>query len=133
MIQAAELRGNWLIHEGEQMNLDTEQMHLLIGLNAFDELFPIPLTPEILIACGFKATEYTKHKTNPHIPQSIRDMDFFDYRKYTLLIENPQGEYWRCFYTTDPETVALIGKIESLHQLQNLYFGLTNTELNYQP
>lgn len=71
---------------------------------------PIPLTPELLVECGFKET---RHYLMPCYSLEIGDMRFAYYPK--------TGE----FYCTH----GLVPHIKHLHQLQNLYFSLTNTEL----
>jgi hypothetical protein len=72
------------------------------------QMYPIPLTPEILEKCGFVkwidnvACSYKKE----YSPQ--RFIDISNYK-----------DYYRCFIAT----------FKYIHQLQNLYFALTNTEL----
>src|ERR1700690_2020236 len=77
-----------------------------------------PLTPEILTKCGFEKSEYEK-KEQWLGPEVIRVQPYTKYR-IGLMVE-PFGFYYQ-------EAVIQI-RIISLHQLQNLYFALTGTEL----
>ena len=111
MIKANELRiGNWV---NDKIGLVT------IGengkINFADVYEPIPLTPEILEKCGFKTNKLqnlfkrVKEKTEG-MKSEIHLGDYYDERKYYYL-------------------VGLNIRIIYLHQLQNLYFALTNEEL----
>jgi len=81
---------------------------------------PIPLTPEILEKCGLKNgnSELDRnvfYSTNKHLAQ------------FSVNISGSFGIYVGVF-------IALRSvHLEYLHQLQNLYFALTNEELNYTP
>ena len=66
---------------------------------------PIPLTPEILEKCGFE----NSYKFG---------MVWHNYLKRYAVVVN--GE-------------SIENVPQNLHQLQNLYFALTGTELNYTP
>jgi hypothetical protein len=81
---------------------------------------PIPLTPEILIACGFQ--------------RHINSNDFWEH--FVL------GNGWYISKSNHDEDSAGVIKdrfywgdnyheVKTLHQLQNLYFALTNTEIKY--
>lgn len=90
---------------------------------ALQDLFGIPLTPEILTACGFMQIDIPKKR------------EFF-FQKFTIRFEdttlyNPTGI--PCFYIHTGESFSFLISIKSLHQLQNLYYSLTGTELIYQP
>lgn len=77
------------------------------------QAYPIPLSPELLEACGFR---------------------FVD-----MMFENAPMQYWRndwlilhgdeVYIWNDKETQLTI-KIKFLHQLQNLCLALTGTELS---
>ena len=84
--------------------------------NNFQEGFnPIPLTPNILEKCGFtKNKEWAILYFNPRM--GIRFYDF---------------NYAECDIIQDQHFVAFKNShMKYLHQLQNLYFALTNEELN---
>ena len=78
----------------------------------FEEIFKIPLTEEILLKCGFKAES---------------NYDNFIFNKIEI------SSCIRVISTNERKSFWLVGKyeipIEFLHQLQNLYFALTNEEL----
>jgi hypothetical protein len=73
---------------------------------------PIPLTPEILEKCGFDRNCILKIYQGVNIEWS--------YGK----------EVW---LTKEGEVIYEFENTQHLHQLQNLYFALTNEELNYTP
>jgi hypothetical protein len=72
---------------------------------------PILLTTEILERCGFVKCGFTydKGKLSIHLPSINYENGRTYYNSWCIIEESPQ----------------------SLHQLQNLYFALTRTELNY--
>lgn len=77
--------------------------------NTYDRIDPIPLTIEILEKCGF-------------------ELESHDY-KWFLLIDCP----FKIFYDLEQvcyDSLLLDVRIPYLHQLQNLYFALTGTEIN---
>lgn len=104
-----ELRvGNYYIYkeDSEIQKIDDSYSLYLIAENIKD-IEPIELTEGILLKCGF-------------IPCSIIDNHF-----------NISGMcIWKCndMFLCDKNGVH----IKYLHQLQNLYFALTNEELNIQ-
>ncbi len=83
------------------------------SFSGFDCLEPIPLTEEILLKCGFKLS----HKG-------------FTYDKKRLSICLPCDSYknGRVYFNS---WCISEKSIDSLHQLQNLYFSLTNEELTF--
>lgn len=81
------------------------------------EIQPIPLTPEILIRCGFE-----KWSENNFFHEG-----FVDYWK---LLYHEHNNEWEVYYAPDKSCSGQdISVINHLHQLQNLYYSLTNTEL----
>lgn len=81
----------------------------------FEEIEPIPLSEEILLKCGFeKISEYI----------------------FSIEIDNGwhlniESNYIFLKYQ-DNECEISHFKFEYIHQLQNLYFALTGTELNIE-
>lgn len=82
----------------------------------------IPLTPEVLAAAGFShrlGAVNTIHEyfigTNPVTHDWLFDLCYID-----------SADNRRYFYRNGHHTVTY------LHQLQNLYFALTHSELNYK-
>lgn len=132
MIQANELRiGNWVYPNEENATpwpivgiLNDEKVYF--GLSSFngrqEELTsviePIPLTPEILLACGF-----VKTMTGNYM---IMDEDFW-------IDENKDGFTCKRQISANVPNWMPIADIKYLHQLQNLYYALTQTELTFNP
>lgn len=129
MIQSNELRiGNWVMYDNRLFQIEAISRSLPclntdefgIGVVDWNNINPIPLTPEILEKCGLKNgnSELDRnvfYSTNKHLAQ------------FSVNISGSFGIYVGVF-------IALRSvHLEYLHQLQNLYFALTNTELNYTP
>lgn len=90
----------------------------------YEELIPIPLTPEILESCGFEFHSIFEQY------QIQRDLylivgDRFGHIEKWKVLHNPFNEEWK-YSVGDHRHVA----IKYLHQLQNLYHALTGTELS---
>ena len=120
MINANELRiGNYInVYDG----VGPKYMYQVTGYD-IDEIdgdgtdcFPIPLTPEILEKCGFeKQSEHIFISPN----LSLRLWGFsWTMQHYVMGVS-----HW-----IDISSVS----IKHLHQLQNLYFALTNSELTFK-
>jgi hypothetical protein len=127
MIDAREIRiGNWIkgIALGMNHKVDVFFFHELYhheesgDSSMLDYYSPIPLTPDILGKCGF-----------------VYDELYFSNGKYgidprfnTFFIT---GHFHNVEYGHDSNVpqIVYLSKCDSLHQLQNLYFSLTHTEL----
>lgn len=122
-----------------------------------DHLNPIPLTPEILIACGFKsnenaswyeldipddsdgqqislsATKITKEHCAVLLMHGIcRDgMDAFTIAE--VFKDDKREDYPHGIGYISKENTISIRHVKYLHQLQNLFYSLTQTELIFQP
>lgn len=83
------------------------------------ELFPIPLTPEMLEKCGFKKETRGNYSSS----WNVYLMENFNLHQ-SGGFANPQ--YWKI------TTVYNCPPIIHLHQLQNLYFALTGEELKIE-
>lgn len=129
MINANELRiGNWVRYGNRLFQIEAISRSLPclntdefgIGVVDWNNINPIPLTPEILEKCGLKNgnSELDRnvfYSTNKHLAQ------------FSVNISGSFGIYVGVF-------IALRSvHLEHLHQLQNLYFALTGEELNYAP
>lgn len=130
MIDPKELRiGNWVIFDGrhEQILGDISGPHGTYPESG-NNLSPIPLTPEILEKCGFEV-----YKDNPYWknPNYVFYHLTIGYESFPIAIVD--GEIVKYFACEDDEYSWFGRPIISLHQLQNLYFALTGTELNYSP
>lgn len=124
MINANELRvNNWYrqLHTGKESQVTLFLLGEISDDESYlDHLFPIQLSPEVLLACGFrKDSEYRFSRELPIGNGSDIEVSydpFFD--EWEITLENGKNEFF-------PES------IKSLHQLQNLYFALTGKELEY--
>ena len=128
MMQANELRiGNWVQHPD---NSNPHQVNAYGILNQSEKgIFePISLTEDWLLKFGFQSTY-----------EEFDEEDFpcvVEYWLFTDSVTRFEIDYaTRTGYTVNianvPTGHALIirRKLESVHQLQNLYFALTGTEL----
>jgi len=136
MVQANELRiGNWVTHRHfpydffNIRSVSKDRLHMInivdTGGYAIDynlsDLHPIELTPEILEKCGFKK--------NRNGESSI---EINDIASHLELMEGKEGYYYPSFTQTpqgDEERTVYFNRIRCVHQLQNLYYALTQTEL----
>lgn len=122
MIKASELRiGNW-VTVGENSNF---QVKIINGKNKFE---PIPITAELLKKTNFELdADESKHRCwHYRLGYNEWDQDFF------LQLTDPDDEIdMALIYSRDvPESSCqIINFPKYLHQLQNLFFALTGTEL----
>lgn len=118
MIQANELRlNNWVNINGSNIQLnDTWFLYFFQeadgkGLN--ERFQPIPLTPEILEKCRFDELVIYGDKVYRYRNLEIIKSNFGIDQDFTMM-----------------DNIATFHpRIKFLHQLQNLYFALTETEL----
>lgn len=112
MIKANELRiGNWIIFPfGGNQKVTGDD---IANFDALGGVFPIPLTPEILEKAGAK-TVIGEWQYSMNV--GALKMNF----RHNIEWYSELGG------------IYLGGHIQSLHQLQNLYFALTQTELTIQ-
>lgn len=127
MIQSNELRiGNYVYrtnkHTKEKIIMQlTASCILDISSNGINSSFiyePIQLTEEILLKCGFE------ERINSSMVKFWNKNNFTIYHEYYKhnVVDNLE---W--FFLSSADFDRL--RIYSLHQLQNLYFALTNQEL----
>ncbi len=129
-IQANELRiGNWVFDKEakkyttitciEESRVSTKDG--VLPYTPYEEIQPIPLTPEILEKAGF-----VLDKTNGTYWLNLA-------HNYLELL--PASGHWYPTYAECPEFSHLteqrvsLNLIDYLHQLQNLYFAITGEEL----
>ena len=109
-MKASELRiGNYVYFEDKLLKFDFE-----MGWN-FDYIKPIPLTEEWLLKFGFEKKYQTFEFKGLNIDGTVVHFSFDKWRS-EYDIEN-------CDFTEIP------AECKHVHQLQNLYFALTNEEL----
>ena len=119
MINPNELRiGNYLFHNNQITKIWSEEICDIENKSTDSEFFnPIPLSPEILEACGFEK----KLNSNQYSLQGfLFDIQQMDARAYEVQLND--------------EFVAnnfgyQITVIFYLHQLQNLYYSTSGSEL----
>lgn len=95
-------------------------------IDSFENYDNIPLTEEILLKCGF---EHTTEGGTQYFKIVIK------YSKtLSLLQDDGESDYGAVLSVsngtcTESQSVIGLGQMQHLHQLQNLYSALTNTEL----
>ena len=132
MIRANELRiGNWIEYDGRYFKIYSiadvfptlDTIEFGIGVVDYNNINPIPLTPEILEKCGFEKEQrsdydgeyfYVWIKNGVDIHEGNNSKEF----NYATYVKGAQ-----CSFKSG------IG-VKYLHQLQNLYFALAGEELN---
>jgi len=133
MIQVNELRiGNNILLLGEVCTIECisnlpkrKEMYWIKTKEFIDTKIihfkPIPLTEEILLKCGLQIREITVDgKQQKH---------YSDFRN--IAIEVLSKDYLMLGLHKGHEHIEPIRRVEYLHQLQNLYFALTNEELTF--
>jgi hypothetical protein len=104
-MKASELRiGNYVYFEDKLLKFDFE-----MGWN-FDYIKPIPLTEEWLLKFGF-------------------EKDGIYYENAHLQLSKMTSKNGYDCYCTDLDFSIFMTELKHVHQLQNLYFALTNEEL----
>lgn len=123
MVKASEVRiGNWVEHSGgrkpKMITCEDFWSHYDFqdGKDRFYYYDPIPLTPEILEQCGFEQSNEFDDTFR------LNDFDIYYRKGYCEWVVDDRGD-------TEGTKPRLI---KYLHQLQNLYFALTNEELIFQ-
>lgn len=111
MINFKELRiGNWLFSKTYKTEIEMKSFFGLCNVESNQDLFePIPLTEEWLLKFGFK--KYSKN--------------FIKYGDIEFYIWTTNNSY-------QIKALDKLIKIETVHELQNLYFLLTKTDLFYE-
>lgn len=97
-----------ILRKTAQVSKDESQSYSIDIKN----LLPIPLTPELLIKCGLEEANFKNQ---------LRFCGEF-------LIDNTDGS----FDLIIGDNEISLATVKYLHQLQNLFFSLTNTELKIE-
>lgn len=131
MINANELRiGNWIMIGHFDAPVKVIELHTkmltcsLMSCWEYDSglVTPIPLTSSILEKCGFGTDDNGAELDHPDYHKWYQK----DFPVVGMIFQSEDGTY-----LFDENTDTL--RIKHLHQLQNLYYALTGTELNYTP
>lgn len=93
----------------------------------FEDIEPIPLTEEILINCGFKNFNFTDKEKGFIIEHKEPSKSVYIRTFAEPNIKGFFNVFNRC--ECNRKEIQYIKKIEFLHELQNIYFALTNKEL----
>ena len=111
MIDFKELKiGNWIFSKTYQKEIEMKSFFGLCNVESNKELFePIKLTEEWILKFGFK--KYSKN--------------FIKYGNIEFYI-------WKIDNSYQIKALDVLIKIQTVHELQNLYFLLTKTELFYE-
>lgn len=129
MINANELRlGNYILQKVNTriviVKCSHEHFELLHNGNGKD-IFPVTLKTEILEKCGF-----AENKNYPLLPDA---KEFFLVLPIIGNADNEIRAYIKnnkeCFARVTLNNVPVSNNFYSLHQLQNIFFALTNEEL----
>ena len=140
MIDVRSLRiGNWVIHSSfakpvQIEGVDTNGSLIMLpnehgegGVwNYLEGANPIPITPEILEACGF---DY--HGDEYWLPFCREYDDKTCHLIVGRLVDDPPGMYY--FSVKVPSGTAAINNVYHIHQVQNIAHSITGKELTYSP
>lgn len=88
----------------------------------FDEIKPIPLTPEILKKNGWVKEVMSRGVKNSHRVYTKPDIEEYGY--FPIYIEKGIGDEFDVYPFTDNSVCTQIAYIKYVHQLQHLLFGL---------
>jgi len=140
MIQAHELRiNNWVTHRHfpydffSIRSLSKDRVHMINIVDkdgyAIDyelsDLHPIELSPDILKKLGFERNRNGEPSIEINdIASHLELMAGVDHYYYPSFTQTPQG---------DEERTVYFNRINSVHQLQNLYYALTGQEITFNP
>lgn len=121
-LTAQELRiGNLVNYQGKIIKVEgihnrtiyhSDRQFDQVGVDGYKTFEPIPITEEWLLKFGFGKSDEHEYGSNEHDLFGF----YYDY-------------HFNKFYLDTPEDNIYIPFIKYVHQLQNLYISLTNTEL----
>lgn len=114
-MKASDLRIGNLVEQGEVRGIIN--FRVFVGDEAIhiSNIKPIPLTEEILLKCGFE--------NNYDVLYFYLDNDNYS------LCYNPKGFFISTFDDDEQISSINVPDFKHLHQLQNLYYAITNQEL----
>ena len=130
MVKTQELRiGNWVY----VLKADSDPVRIGDDYNIYldRDYSPIPLTEDWILKFGFELYEYhlnDKMSDNPDFIYLSYKMEL-DGKRYYYTITNTEFDDWQFCVKVEWAEEMLIASCQYIHQLQNLYFALTKTEL----
>jgi hypothetical protein len=130
MVKTQELRiGNWVY----ALKADSDPVRIGDDYNIYldRDYSPIPLTEDWILKFGFELYEYQlndKMSDNPNFIYLSYKMEL-DGKRYYYTITNTEFDDWQFCVKVEWAEEMLIASCQYIHQLQNLYFALTKTEL----
>jgi hypothetical protein len=144
MIKANELRvNNWYLFNGEPGMLCinesftlyvyfARQSNEMFEKYSFEQRTPIPLSPEVLTACGFEKKYLDRKKVDEgcYYEKEVCSKYYGEnyYCDLTFITGDKNGFLEVCLLPVE-ESV----RVRYLHELQNLFYCLAGEELNYTP
>lgn len=122
-VQLNEIRiGNWVVgNKAEFMQIYAESFNDIE--QGWLVPFPVELTPEILEACGFK--KHAEIKTLFFLNEFRVDIKHGNVKLLRQCHAAGESQQHACGYPFISDRISCT----SVHQLQNLYFALTGSEL----
>jgi hypothetical protein len=116
MIQSSELRMNNYVYSSDFVIKSYSPQGLFNLMKNIDDGYnnikPIPLTEQWLIDFGFK------------------NVSLGEWEKGDIILDNEYTD--KGIWNIVEDSQCLNINVKHVHQLQNLYFALTNKELNYE-
>jgi hypothetical protein len=133
-LKASELRiGNYYNHN-EEIRQVTPNTILEVWESEREWCKPIPLTEDVLLKFGFELYDY---EPNSNIINND-DFIYLSYKNklegkgYYYTITNTHYGSWQFCVKVEWAEELLIAELKTVHQLQNIYFALTNEELTWK-
>ena len=128
--------GNWVEILGDSKRLDffTTIQPSSFSVNIDKTYGPIPLDEEWLLKFGFQLYDYLANdemSDNPDFIYLSYKMEL-EGKRYYYSITNTEFHDWEFCQKVEWAEEMLIASCQYVHQLQNLYFALTGTELQFQ-
>ncbi len=116
-LKATEIRvGNLVSFNGDIIRLDGSLLAMYLQNELDKPFYPIPLTEELLLKFGFK-------KIEDYRTAFIKRLSF---GQISGLLVDGQVTMWYNYNGT-----SIVNDIKYVHQLQNLYYVLTRSELQF--
>ena len=124
------LHGEYRVVRISEEKVTVEKNHELIGLNG-QYLFPLELTPELLLRLGFNYVSEENIWEELLISYIDGDCAYWIEGLFYLSLN---GDWWTLCQATDQDvTWTLHHNVEYVHQLQNILFDLDTKELILKP